>query len=42
MAIDKTGISTGEEIRRIVDALESSLIVNFRNFFDVKKRCSHY
>jgi len=37
MAIDKTGISTGEEIRRIVDALESSLIVNFRNFFDVKK-----
>ena len=33
MAIDKTGISTGEEVRRLVDELENALLLNFRTYF---------
>lgn len=35
--IDAQGISTGEEVRRILEQMESGLIVNYRNFFDSKK-----
>lgn len=33
MAIDRTGISTGEEVRRLVDELENALLLNFRTYF---------
>src|SRR5690606_38361836 len=33
MAIDRTGISTGEEVRRLVDELENALMLNFRSYF---------
>ncbi|QVK17728.1 hypothetical protein KHQ81_12885 [Mycoplasmatota bacterium] len=35
--IDAQGISTGEEVRRILEQMESGLIVNYKNFFDAKK-----
>ena len=33
MAIDRTGISTGEEVRRLVEQIENELLLNYRNFF---------
>lgn len=37
MAIDRTGISTGEEVRRLIDELENALMLNFRSYFAEKR-----
>lgn len=37
MAIDRTGISTGEEVRRLVDELENALLLNFRTYFTERR-----
>ena len=36
--IDKTGISNGKEIRRLLETLENNLIKNYHNFFLNSKR----
>ncbi len=37
MAIDKLGISTGREVRLLLDLMETGLLINFKNFFKEKQ-----